>query len=68
MAIVHKPSGKAFPTAIIVRPKYVLLKPVNFPKKVNKSTNNSQQNFVHKTDVKIPINDINIKYLGISSF
>lgn len=53
MEMVVKPSGKALPTAIIVKPKYVVLKFVYIPMTVNKSTNKPQHILVHKIPLKI---------------
>lgn len=65
IAIVVNPSGKALPTAITVKPKYVLLKLVRTPTKFNRSTNKPQAYFDHNIPVKIPNKSTMIKYLGI---
>ena len=52
--IVVKPSGRAFPIAIIVRPRYEDERLVNIPTNVNKSIKIPLANLTHKTEQKIP--------------
>ncbi len=54
IAIVVKPSGKANPIAMIVKPKKVLYILVNMQINVNKSINNPLANRTHNKEHKIP--------------
>lgn len=65
MAIVVKPSGKALPTAKIVKPRYVVLRLVIVPIKVKRSTNKPEHNFVHIIPITMFIRTKKMKYEGI---
>lgn len=62
--IVVNPSGRALPIAKTVRPKYVVLRLVNTPIKVNKSTSKPEQNLVHNIPNTMLIKTIYMKYSG----